>query len=84
MAGLACTLAFRRLAVGRKAPHAGALYDSSYPPSDPKFEVLSRINGCQVTEHGELQYSRRYRVRAMQDHLVSYADCFSWSGKTRT
>ncbi|GAA3453564.1 hypothetical protein [Dactylosporangium matsuzakiense] len=81
--GAALTLAIRQVAATRKALRRSPIYDSSYPPCDPRFEIVRRINRYVVTEDGELHYSRHYRVRAMQDHLVSYADRFKWTGQDK-
>jgi len=80
-AGSAAGLIATRLAGAlRKGRDRGVIYDSSYPECDPKFEVLERINRYAISDSGEFEYSRRYRVRAMKDRLSSFTDRYIWTG----
>jgi hypothetical protein len=76
-AGLLVT---RRAGAWRKDRGRGPIYDSSYPECDPEFEILERINRYTISDPGEFQYSRRYRVRAMKDRLNSFTDRYIWTG----
>jgi hypothetical protein len=76
-AALGACLGLLVLWMRRRKP---TIYRYDYPKVTFRYEILLRSCTYRITSDNTLQYSKRIRLRALQNQLDDYVDKVNWSG----